>query len=195
MACRCSCRRPRDGRSLTRLMEPEEHMTLRRGRRGDLGLEVLPLIDLALPDVSGQALLRNRHAETVSAISDALATSFSNVSRLQGWQAQFAFEAVVVALGAVRLIKTEDSGLFYFDDEDGDMQPPDFRIILRDGTHILVEVKNLDPTSRKAKVRAKDIDAAEKYAVMTGAKLLYAFFWSCVGMWTLNTPSTFAGTG
>ena len=80
-------------------------MTLRRGRKGDLGLEVMPLIELALPYPDGQTLLRDRHEETIAAISEALATSLSNVSRLQGWQAQYAFEAVVIALGAVRLIK------------------------------------------------------------------------------------------
>ncbi|WP_460391096.1 hypothetical protein [Actinophytocola sediminis] len=36
-------------------------MTLRRGRRGDLGFEVLPLIELALPEPDGQTLLRDRH--------------------------------------------------------------------------------------------------------------------------------------
>ncbi|MFC9140895.1 hypothetical protein ACFTWM_03130 [Streptomyces bacillaris] len=172
-------------------------MALRRGRKGNLGLEVMPLIELALPTPDGQRMLSDRHAETVTAISDALRASLDNISRLQGWQTQYAFEAVVVALGAVRLIKTEDSGLFYFDDEDGELQPPDFRIVLNDGTHLLVEVKNVAPTGTglEAKVRAKDMASTQAYAQATGGRLLYALFWSRMSMWTLVDPSVFSLAG
>ncbi|MDX3354821.1 hypothetical protein PV703_16215 [Streptomyces sp. ME01-24h] len=170
-------------------------MALRRGRKGNLGLEVMPLIELALPAPDGQKLLSDRHAETVTAISDALRASLGNVSRLQGWQTQYAFEAVVVALGHVRLIKAEDSGLFYFDDAGGELQPPDFRIILSDGSQLLVEVKNVAPTSLEAKVRAKDMAAAQAYAQTTGGRLLYALFWSGMGMWTLVDPAVFNHAG
>lgn len=170
-------------------------MVLRRGRKGDLGLEVLPLIELALPETLGQTLLRDRHAETVAEISDALRTSLNNVSRLQGWQAQYAFEASVVALGAIRLIKFEDSGLYYFDDAEGDLQPADFRIVLGEGTHLLVEVKNVAPTDLETTVRAKDMAAAKGYAEATGGRLLYALFWSCIGIWSLVDPSVFRHEG
>ncbi|MFF7250519.1 hypothetical protein ACFZBU_42395 [Embleya sp. NPDC008237] len=172
-------------------------MALRRGRKGDLGLEVMSLIELALPTPDGQRLLSDRHTETATAISDALRSSLDNVSRLRGWQTQYAFEAVVVALGAIRLIKTEDSGLFYFDDGGGELQPPDFRIVLNDGTHLLVEVKNVAPTGsdREAKVRAKDMASTQAYAQATGGRLLYALFWSRMGMWTLVDPSAFSIAG
>ncbi|MEV3998985.1 hypothetical protein ACFYPK_28515 [Streptomyces halstedii] len=172
------------------------NMTLRRGRKGNLGLEVMPLLELALPSVDdGQRLLSDRHAESVSAISDALSESLGNISRLQGWQTQYAFEAVVVALGSVRLIKAEDSGLFYFDDADGEIQPPDYRVVLRDGTQLLIEVKNVAPGDLEAKVRSKDMTAAQAYAEATGGRLLYAHFWSSMGMWTLVEPSVFNPVG
>ncbi|MER6523059.1 hypothetical protein ACFWHQ_39460 [Streptomyces sp. NPDC060334] len=157
----------------------------------------MPLIELALPTPDGQTMLSDRHTETVTAISDALRTTLDNVSRLQGWQTQYAFEAVVVALGAVRMIKTEDSGLFYFDDAGGELQPPDFRIVLGDGAQLLVEVKNVAPakTGLEAKVRAKDMAAAQSYAQATGGRLLYALFWSRIGMWTLVDPSVFSLDG
>ncbi|MFD3422051.1 hypothetical protein [Streptomyces decoyicus] len=157
----------------------------------------MPLIELALPE-PGEALLRDRHPETVTAISDALRASLDNPSRLRGWQTQYAFEAVVVALGAVRLIKTEDLGLFYFDDAEGELQPPDFRIVLSDGTQLLVEVKNISPTERsglEARVRAKDMASAQAYAQATGGRLLYALFWSRMGHWTLVDPSAFNTVG
>ncbi|REK87896.1 hypothetical protein DY245_24260 [Streptomyces inhibens] len=157
----------------------------------------MPLIELALPAPDGQKLLSDRHAETVTAISDALRTSLDNLSRLQGRQTQYAFEAVVVALGSVRLIKTEDSGLFSFDDAGGELQPPDFRIVLSDGAQPLVEVKNVAPTGTglEAKVRAKDMASAQAYAQATGGRLLYALFWSRMGIWTLVDPSAFNHVG
>ncbi|WP_159027839.1 hypothetical protein [Streptomyces pactum] len=167
-------------------------MTIKRGRKGELGLEVLPLVHMALPEPDGQTLLRDRHPETMAAIGHALRASLDNISRLQGQQAQYAFEAVVVALGGVRLIKTEDSGSYYFDDADGELRPPDFRIILRDGTVLLVEVKLVPPgKEKKVKVRAKDMEATEAYARATGGRLLYAHYWSGPNLWTLVPPSAF----
>ncbi|MFJ3637842.1 hypothetical protein [Streptomyces sp. NPDC090112] len=157
----------------------------------------MPLISLALPTPDGQKMLSSRHAETVAAVSDALQTTLHNPSRLQGWQTQYAFEAVVVALGSVRMIKTEDSGLYYFDDAGGELHPPDFRVILGDGAQLLVEVKNVAPlkSGLEAKVRAKDMASAQAYAQATGGRLLYALFWSRRGMWTLVDPSVFSLAG
>ncbi len=174
-------------------------MVLKRGRKGELGIEVLPLIELALgepPDGQTAALLRDRHPETIAAISRALRESLDNVSRLQGHQTQYAFEAVTVALGAVRLIKTEDAGLYYFDDAQGKLLPPDFRIVLRDGTVLLVEVKTVAPgMEKKVKVRADDMAAAQAYARMTGGRLLYAHYWAGPNLWTLVDPSRFEKAG
>ncbi|BFV57541.1 hypothetical protein KCMC57_up26450 [Kitasatospora sp. CMC57] len=102
-----------------------------------------------------------------------------------------------MALGSVRLIKTEDSGLFYFDDAQGQIQPPDFRIVLNDGAQLLVEVKNIAPIGNglEAKIRAADVTAAQAYAQATGGRLLYALFWSRMRMWTLVDPSTFRLVG
>ncbi|MEU8718234.1 hypothetical protein [Streptomyces sp. NPDC048663] len=174
-------------------------MVLRRGRKGDLGIEVLPLIEMALaeaPDGRPAALLRDRHPETLTAIGHALRKSLDNVSRLQGHQTQYAFEAMVVALGAIRLIKTEDAGLYYFDDAQGKLLPPDFRIVLRDGTVLLVEVKSVRPGAEtKVKVRADDMDAAQAYARLTHGRLLYAHYWAGPNLWTLVDPSRFDEIG
>lgn len=174
-------------------------MVLKRGRKGELGIEILPLIELALaepPDGRPAALLRDRHPETIAAISGALRESLDNISRLHGHQTQYAFEAVVVALGAIRLIKTEDAGLYYFDDTQGKLLPPDFRIVLRDGTVLLVEVKSVKPgAGTKVKVRADDMAAAQAYARMTHGRLLYAHYWAGPNLWTLVDPSRFDEAG
>ncbi|MER5200980.1 hypothetical protein ACWD3J_46480 [Streptomyces sp. NPDC002755] len=174
-------------------------VVLKRGRKGELGIEILPLLEMALAEPPGgqpAVLLRDRHPETIDAISDALRKSLDNVSRLQGHQTQYAFEAVVVALGAIRLIKTEDAGLYYFDDAQGKLLPPDFRIVLRDGTVLLVEVKSVKPgAEEKVKVRADDMDAAQAYARMTHGRLLYAHYWAGLNLWTLVDPSRFDHAG
>jgi hypothetical protein len=51
------------------------------------------------------------------------------------------FEMVVASLGAVRLLKKEDEGAV-FHILPHPVQPPDFRLILSDGSQALVEVKN-----------------------------------------------------
>jgi hypothetical protein len=108
---------------------------------------------------------------------------------------QYAFEAVVVSLGAVRLIKFEAVGLYYFDDAAGEVQPPDFCIVLRDGTQLLVEVKSVPPSDKRSTVRDVDMAAAQRYADATGGRLLYAHYWTIVGQWTLVDPSAFNSSG
>ncbi len=174
-------------------------MALRRGRKGELGIEVLPLIELALPeppDDHTPSLLRDRHPETADAFSAALQRSLDNPSRLQGHWTQYAFEAVAVTLGAIRLIKTEDAGQYYFDDTDGSLLPPDFRIVLRDNTVLLVEVKSVKPGAEgRTRVRAEDMAAAQAYARATGGRLLYAHHWAGPNLWTLVDPSRFEEAG
>ncbi|MEJ8652675.1 hypothetical protein WKI65_32575 [Streptomyces sp. MS1.AVA.3] len=64
-----------------------------------------------------------------------------------------------------------------------------------DGTQLLIEVKNVAPGGLEAKVRAKDMSAAQNYTQATGGRLLYAHFWSGMGMWTLVDPSAFGLDG
>src|SRR5882762_3322376 len=58
---------------------------------------------------------------------------------MYGQHTQALFEALTVSLGVVKLLKREDAGDIYADE---DLQIPDYRAVLRDGHQLLVEVKN-----------------------------------------------------
>jgi hypothetical protein len=62
-----------------------------------------------------------------------LGESLTNEARLHGWRAQALFEWMVVELGGMRLLKVEDEGTCYFDDE-LIVKVPDFRVVSMDGT-------------------------------------------------------------
>jgi hypothetical protein len=57
------------------------------------------------------------------------------------------FEAMAVSLGEIEILKQEDAGHIYADEK---LRLPDFRLVLSDGSQMLVEVKNFyqgrDPT-------------------------------------------------
>src|SRR5437870_9497189 len=58
---------------------------------------------------------------------------------MYGQHTQALFEALAVSLGAVKLLKREDAGDVFADEE---LEIPDYRAILRTGHELLVEVKN-----------------------------------------------------
>jgi hypothetical protein len=105
-----------------------------------------------------------------------------------GFRAETMFETVVAGLGDVKLIKQEDTGNAYFD---GELKIPDFRIVLRDGKQVLVEVKNycqkdaFDPYELNVDYLRK----LESYAAMSGFELLLAVYWLKWNIWTLVSPS------
>jgi hypothetical protein len=97
----------------------------------------------------------------------------------------------MVWLGSVRLIKAEDCGNYYVHDAHGDVKLPDFRMVDANGMNLLVEVKSVAPKNHRRpwRFREKEIEAQERYAVMTGARLLLAHYWSAVNTWTLVDSS------
>jgi hypothetical protein len=99
------------------------------------------------------------------------------------------FAQVVKALDAVALLTEEDQGATWVAGGRG-VQPPDFRIVLKDGTTLLVEVKNHfgdHPTSPFI-TRRGDLGAIQRYAELAGGRLLYAIYWARLGQWTLVDP-------
>ncbi len=103
------------------------------------------------------------------------------------------FEALVVSLGEAQPIKPEDGGGFF---SSAKMQPADFRVVLKDGTNWLVEVKNV--YERNAfRQRCRLLTRAyrkslDRYAAATGGTLKLAVFWARWSMWTLVDPERLA---
>ena len=137
--------------------------------------------DLRSPDRLDEALRRLRLG-----IEDSL----SRPSRLFGRHVEAMFEALVASLGAVDLLKAEDSGDCYARTA---VQPPDFRIVTTAGRHLLVEVKSVAPGAfvRGFRVRPRDLEALAEYARLAGGELLFALYWSDLNAWSLIPPSAF----
>jgi hypothetical protein len=104
------------------------------------------------------------------------------------------FAAVVLALGDVRLVSTEDAGpAYYFDDAEGPVKAPDFRVVTNTGEHLLVEVKSVGPaeTLKQQTISKAELEGAGRYADWTSARLVIAHYWAEPNLWTLIDPRTF----
>lgn len=112
----------------------------------------------------------------------------SSETRVAGVRAEWIFRSVVTGLGAVQLIKDEDKGdTFYSGDE---LACPDFRIVLRDGQQMLVDVKRVEVKGNpnaSFKLSDRRVQALRRYATLTHARLYFALFWEDMGFWTLNS--------
>jgi hypothetical protein len=125
--------------------------------------------------------------EFVVRVRESVTSSLQRAGRLHGLRTESLFKATTVALGGVRLLVDEDAGDVYFDDATGDITPPDFRLVDRDGEQLLVEVKAVPPerSLKSYDLRERDVAARERYADMTGAPLFFALYWPGWNEWTL----------
>ena len=104
------------------------------------------------------------------------------------------FESLLVSLGGFELLKAEDSGRLF---PTGRYLAPDFRVVLGDGEHWLVEVKNVykrDPCRQSLRLSAPYLSKLVAYAEATGAKLKVAIFWARWSFWTMVSPERLIGT-
>src|SRR5690606_8885581 len=113
---------------------------------------------------------------------------------LQGQRTEAMFEALVISLGAFKLLKSEDGGRLLPADT---FRAPDFRVVLNDGAHWLIEVKNVyeaDPSQQRRRLFSKyDYESLAAYAAAAGAELKVAVFWARWSMWTLVSPDHLIG--
>jgi len=154
----------------------------------------------ALAHYTSKQRLSIRDDKTVSKFVDEVrgttAGSLKNDAFVYGFRVQAMFETVVASLGKVQLLKQEDAGSAYYAG-DVDLAIPDYRVVLNDGTQLLVEVKNFaQTTGREPYVEdAAYLKRLNAYAAMTGATLLIAVYWHGWNIWTLVPPASFVGTG
>ena len=144
----------------------------------------LSLLDPALRDAFGSEINSN--------IDEAL----SNPILLHGQRAEAMFEALVVALGEYAILKAEDGSQVHCAER---FKVPDFRVVLPDGEHWLIEVKNVyakDPSDQRRLVMKRAYrEALEAYAGATGAKLKLAVYWARWSTWTLISPDRLVDAG
>ena len=97
-----------------------------------------------------------RDPATISAfighVGDRVEGALGDSPLLYGQRTEAMFEAFLVSLGEFELLKGEDSGRLF---PDVRYRVPDFRVVLKDGSHWLIEVKNVyepDPLQQRRRV-------------------------------------------
>jgi hypothetical protein len=109
---------------------------------------------------------------------------------LHGRRVEAMFAYVAASLGRCIFIKQEDAGEIYATDLS--IRPPDYRVVLEDGTELFIEVKNCHKTRRGSYtyyIRASDLNSLQNYAALFDKALKISIYWSEWGIWTLLSPS------
>jgi hypothetical protein len=165
-------------------------MTSKKYRRDPFRFDPLALfanygkvekVSLTSPDAKDNFLLK-----TWESIERAL----KNPPFVHGHRTQWMFEALVKSLGVVKLVKVEDAGDFYSSDHF--ITPPDYRIVLNNGSQLLIEVKNYHQGVKKAlspfRIKDQYLDSLLAYSRLMKTELKIAVYWASWNQWTLFSP-------
>ena len=147
---------------------------------------------------SGDRKISLRDPETADAFlrhtSDGIQRAISDDALLQGYRTEAMFEALLLSLGQFQLLKAEDNGRCFPEDRHA---VADFRVVLPDGAHWLVEVKNVyqpDPSRQHRRLLSQlYMEKLASYAQATGAELKIAVYWARWSIWTLVSPDRLIG--
>ena len=125
----------------------------------------------------------------VAHVKDSVDRALADPALIHGQRVEAMFEAMLVSLGDYALLKSEDVGRIHPEDV---FCVPDFRLVLKDGTQWLVEVKNVylhDPGRQERQLMTRAYrERLETYAAATGGQLKLAVFWARWAIWTLVSP-------
>lgn len=129
-------------------------------------------------------------AAFIAHVGDSVERALADPALLQGQRTEAMFEALLVSLGQFRLLKAEDGGRLF---PAQTFRAPDFRVVLEDGSHWLIEVKNVyeaDPHAQRRRLfSAAYYRSLASYAAATGAEFKVAIFWARWSIWTLVSPA------
>lgn len=115
----------------------------------------------------------------------------NNDITVYGKRAESLFAYVVGALGKSVLLKQEDSGALYSTDDE--LIRPDYRLILKNGKQILVEVKNFhnrDPSAQFT-IKRHYFKKLKSYSDICGNDLMFAIYFSAWNHWALVAIDAF----
>ncbi|QPB24552.1 hypothetical protein [Rhizobium sp. 007] len=131
----------------------------------------------------------------LDAVKGSLQASQTNPLLLHGKRAEALFAHVAGALGYCKLIKQEDAGAIFA--AAGNLIAPDYRIVLNDGSALLVEVRNfyLKSFDKEFTLPAKTMAGLEQYAELNGLPLKIAIYFSNANAWVLLSKSAFKRVG
>lgn len=121
----------------------------------------------------------------------ALSVALKDEALLHGLRVERMFEALVISLGKVQMLKAEDNGRVH---GTGNLRAPDFRVVLADGEQWLIETKNVyarNPSGQSCRLSADYVRSLTDYSALVGTPLRLAIHWARWGLWTLVSPSRF----
>lgn len=123
-----------------------------------------------------------------------LVSSQNSGTIIHGKRAEAMFAYIAGALGKCALIKVEDAGDMFV--KGLPMQAPDYRLVLDDGSIILVEVKNFNPKDilEPFILTQKYYEKIQRYAATQRIPLKIAIYFPSLGFWCLVSPSAFKKT-
>lgn len=134
--------------------------------------------------------LQDKDSETafLESVSSSVTVNKDTPIMLHGRRIEAMFGYISASLGECLLIKQEDAGETF--SVNTNIQPPDYRIVLKNGAEIFVEVKNCHKTNPSYKYQIKSIylDSLQNYAKLFNIDLKIALYWSKWNAWTLISP-------
>lgn len=126
----------------------------------------------------------------MTSFGELLKASQNNERLIHGKRVEALFGNLAAGLGGCKFIKSEDAGEGFT--ADADIQPPDYKLILNDGTHIFVEVKNCNRGPQSSFLLHKEnIDKIERYGELHRIPVYYAIYYRCINQWAMLPKSAF----
>jgi hypothetical protein len=131
----------------------------------------------------------------VGEVAKQLKASQADLRMLHGKRVEAMFAHVAGALGQCLMVKTEDAGEIFAANQN--MKIPDYRLVLKDRSQMLVEVKNYhgDALKRPYTLGRKYVDQLKRYAELNATPLKFAVFFSAWRCWCLLSPDSFEKKG
>lgn len=140
-------------------------------------------VDIPEPGEQRRVSDAARVEATVAQFEAGLRDSLDSPSRIRGWLSDQLFGLVAADLGGCKLVKQEDAGVLFYEDE---VKLPDWRLTLLSNENILVEVKAEDDNHpRASKLRLAEVARLKSYAELNNCPLYIAVHWVAMSMWTL----------
>jgi len=127
----------------------------------------------------------------IKCVSSSIKESAADDRTKFGKRIESLFAYVIGALGQVKLLKQEDSGnIYYLDDE---ILAPDYKVILKDDSQLLIEVKNFHSRNIEKEFKLEEYYylKLKKYSDMNNISLKFAIYFSTMNQWVLLPITAF----
>lgn len=136
----------------------------------------------------------NSVEEVINTLKIALKENHKNLNLVFGKRIESMFSIVAASLGKCCLIKQEDGGEVFCNEK---ISVPDFRIVLKDNSSFLVEVKNChqNPFEYTYSFTEKYFKSVLRYSEIINCPLKFAIYYSKLDWWLMLPPDAFVKKG